>query len=543
MHSANTVHIVPAEWRWVIIISSALLLVVFAPLLWVVLDGAVTPDIVFMGALHQVGDAGTYLSRIQQGVGRGLLVHFSHTPEVHEGAIIYAVYPLIGQFTGLTSLSPVITFHVARLAAAMFMYMALYQLAAGIWMRVRTRRIFFLLAAVGSGLGWLFALLQDNVLYPDLALSQMSPFYSTLANVHYPLGLACMALLASVIVQVFRPGMEEEPGVNNQGVTVFALSLALVFIYPHPLVPIGLGLAGCVLVVWFGQRRLSLREARWGLWTLVPALPVGLYYFVTARNNPAVMEWVAQSSRAVPAPHLLLVGLGLPLLLGLPGLLRALRRLEADGDRFMLFWLASMLLCAYLVPSFQEHYLAGVFIPLAYFAARSLEDFWMQRVRRRWRYHILLAGLPLLILSNVYALIMPLAPLFFGSSSSQAALMERGYSQAFTWLGQRTRSTDVVMAAPDTSIWIPLWSERRTFYGHPTETMDAAAKRQFVLDWYGGEMACDALAGRAGAGGLPAYAVRYVVVGPRERALGPADCTDTMTEAASFGSVQIYRIP
>jgi hypothetical protein len=44
-------------------------------------------------------------------------------------------------------------FHVARVFASLFMYVALYQLAASIWSRVRARRVFFVVASIGAGLG------------------------------------------------------------------------------------------------------------------------------------------------------------------------------------------------------------------------------------------------------------------------------------------------------------------------------------------------------------------------------------------------------
>ena len=39
MQSRQTVHIMSAEWRWVILVGSTLVLLAFAPLLWVALRG------------------------------------------------------------------------------------------------------------------------------------------------------------------------------------------------------------------------------------------------------------------------------------------------------------------------------------------------------------------------------------------------------------------------------------------------------------------------------------------------------------------------
>ena len=57
MQVRQAVHIMAAEWRWVIFVGCALILLTFAPLLWVALTG--TADWQFMGALHNYLDGAT----------------------------------------------------------------------------------------------------------------------------------------------------------------------------------------------------------------------------------------------------------------------------------------------------------------------------------------------------------------------------------------------------------------------------------------------------------------------------------------------------
>src|SRR5579862_2978799 len=57
MQSRQTVHIMAAEWRWVILVGSALVLLAISPLLWVALRG--TPGWQFMGVLHNYLDGST----------------------------------------------------------------------------------------------------------------------------------------------------------------------------------------------------------------------------------------------------------------------------------------------------------------------------------------------------------------------------------------------------------------------------------------------------------------------------------------------------
>src|SRR5690606_22859917 len=105
-------------------------------------------------------DGATYLSKMMLGMQGQWLVNFQHTPEPHSGAFLQVIYPLLGQLARLIDTPVLVVFHAVRAVAAIFMYMALYQLAATIWMRVRTRRIFFSIVAIGAGLGWLYAILS-----------------------------------------------------------------------------------------------------------------------------------------------------------------------------------------------------------------------------------------------------------------------------------------------------------------------------------------------------------------------------------------------
>lgn len=50
-----------------------------------------------------------------------------------------------------------------------------------------------------------------------------------------------------------------------------------------------------------------------------------------------------------------------------------------------------------------------------------------------------------------------------------------------------------MLASPVVSAWIPGWAETRVVYGHPDETLNAAVKRQQVLDWYAGTAECSAI--------------------------------------------------
>lgn len=537
MQSHYTAHMTPAEWRWVILVSILLVLIAFAPLVLMAINSA-GANWQFMGVLHNYRDGATYLSKMTLGTQGEWQVHFQHTPEPHSGAFIQVLYPLLGQVAGFTSVPVIVLFHVARVIAALFMYMAIYYLGATIWMRLRTRRIFFIVIAAGAGFGWLYTLVTGGAVdTPDLTIPEAFPFYSTLVNVHFPLALACLALLASVIINVFRPGFDEDPNLNNGGLMAASMSFLLAFLYPQALVPFGGALAVYTLVRWLRARELTVREIRWLMVIVLPALPMAVYYAGVVMYNPAMAEWNSQNVTSAPSPLVLMIGFGVPLIMALPGIIRAIRRFEADGDQFMLVWLLVMLIAIYVPTNIQRRFAVGMMIPIVYFATRSLEDFWFQHVNRRWRYRLFVLVIPLLAFTHLFVLFTPLLPLIANNPEQSSGLfLERSYASVFEWLRTRTRLNDVVLAAPDVGVWLPAWAGARVVYGHPFETLNADIKEQQVLDWYdgGGAGGCDQL--------LEQYNVKYVILGPLERAVGQTDCINGLTPLVQIGSVTIYAV-
>ncbi len=539
MESRYTMHIMPAEWRWVTVVSIGLVLLGFAPFLWVALSD--TNQWQFMGALHNYQDAATYLAKMAQGEAGAWLMQFWHTPEPHEGALIQVLYLALGHLARLLSLPMIVIFHVARVGAALFMFLSLYQLAASIWQRVRTRRIFFAIASLGAGLGWFLAPLfattstLEGQIWPDLVIPEAFLLESTVYNVHFPLTLACLVMIVAAFITAFRPGSDGDNGVGFTLPVVAILSFALALLYPQSLVPLGGALMLFVLIAWLeGRRAYALWTARWLLAVMLPALPMALYYVIVVNVNPAFAEWNRQNVTLAPHPLSLILGFGLPLFLAVPAIWRSLRQFELADDRLMLLWLGAMIVCLYLPTNVQRRFLVGAMIPVAYFATRAIEDVWFRYISRRHRPYFFATLLPIISVSQLFTIFLPVLPVVSGNPASSLGLfLERDYALAFRWLEDQTTSNDVVLASPVVSTWMPGWAKARPVYGHPFETLDAEQKRAQVIAWYGGDDGdCMAL--------IETYDVRFILVGPEEHRLGPAPCLDRLSAVATLGQVSVY---
>ncbi len=521
------------EWRWLVIASCVLVAIALLPLF--LSAAAVGGDWAFMGIAHNYQDGATYLAKMQLGFEGKWLLEFMHTPEIHDGALTVTFYPFLGHLARVTGLDLIVVYHLARVIGSFAMYISLYVLGATLWTQASTRRLFFLIAALGAGFGWLAAPLSGVFTFPDLAIPEIFPFYSSLVAPHFPLAIALLALLAAQFILVIRPGDAAAP--RWPALATAALSLGLVVLYPQALVP----LAGAV-VIYLVNLRLRTGSLLSGallhtVALIAPAVPMALYLGLVIRLNPAFAEWNRQNITLSPPIWVMLVGLGLPLLLGIPAMYRAARRLDRDGDRLMLWWLLAIFVAMFLPTNIQRRFGVGLMIPVAFFAARALRDFWLPKVGQRAGRLLVAAALFVMVLSPVLAALVPVLPLLTGASEQRTGIvLPAGYMAAMDWLNTNAPPGTVVLAGPDAGGWIPGMSGLRVVYGHAFETLDAETKLAEITAWYAlpADSDCRAL--------LDTYRVRYVVFGPLEAKLGPGACLEGFTPVATSQDVTVYAI-
>ncbi|MEO0563094.1 MAG: hypothetical protein AAF125_13380 [Chloroflexota bacterium] len=519
------------EWRWVIVISIVIVVLVSIPLLFATYTDSRNPNVSFMGAVYNPFDGGTYLSKIQLGREGFWRTYFRHSPNADEGAYLDLFYTGLGHVASPLGLTNIMALHAARLLAAIGMCLALYYLGATIWRRTRNRRLFFIWVMVGSGFGWILVFFGVETA-PDLVVPESFPLFSAMTNAHFAIAFALVALSAAVVIRVFRPGFEGEPAVANGGLTLFISSLILSLIAPHVLVPFVLGLGLLIVINGVNKRRLDFNHLRWVMIIVLPAIPAALYYLAELRYNPVVANWSAQNLTPTPLPWLFLAGYGLPLICALPGLYRAVRRFEPDGDQFMLLWLIAILVMVYFPTDTQRRFAFAIMIPITYFAVRTLDDLLFLGTPNRRQNRI--AGALVVFSSLTYILQMIIGLTSVSVTNDPRFYLHQDYVAAFDWIDARTDGTDVVLASPVVGLWLPGQSGVRVVYGHPYETINATENLALVNGWYAADQVTDPVCD----GLLAEYNITHVLIGPHEDA--STACTDALENVQTFGEVTIY---
>jgi hypothetical protein len=245
----------------------------------------------------------------------------------------------------------------------------------------------------------------------------------------------------------------------------------------------------------------------------VSALPWVAYDALVSRLDPLLAQWNAQNLTPSPVLWDLALSGGLPLLLAIAGLVLAARR-GTDKDIVLIAWLGLGGLALYAPFDLQRRLSLGLWMPVILLAVIGLREGLWPRLRPAWR-PLALIGLAFLVLpSNLLVYFATVAAV---ARRDPAVFVTQSEAAALSWLASQAALGAVVAASPQLGLLIPARTDARVVYGHPFETVAAAAHRHALEDFYSGRMPA--------ADFVRQYAVSFVVLGDRERLLGggPSD--------------------
>lgn len=510
-----------SERRWVTIWSAFLIIITFIPYIWASLG--VSDDWHFFGILAVPQDGASYLSKIREGINGEWLTELRYTPEANDATGLFIFYTFLGHVARIFGFSNIVVFHLARMATSLLMFSALYQLGANTWQRTRPRQLFFWFVIVGSGFGWLAVTLDQTLISPDIYAPEAFPLYAAFSTPHYPLIIAMLALIATQYLEVFQPGFKALPTTQNGGLNIIGYTIVLALL--EPIILITIGTAILIFMIWVGwqRRKMPWFELRWFAMLFLPSFPVLFYYVIVFSNDPILAEYNTQLSNLTPNIFVLFIAYGAVFLIALPSIYRSIRYFRHNGDQLMLIWLLVNLIVLYLPLNVQRRLLIGLTIPLAYFAIRAIEDFWLDRIPKRYHLGAIIMIFVVILPSNVLTIVLPI----YGITNSTEAGAEAGtiiqepYVNVYRWLEDNGNEDEVVLASPQMSLWIPVETDLRVVYGHNLETVPNKTRQNQVKDFYMG-IDCSSLFADD-----IAFTIDYVVWGPSEKLLTEGEDNET----------------
>ena len=516
------------EWRWVLVASSLLIIAISIPFVWAY--AAAVPGHCFGGFLVNPVDGHSYLAKMYQGYSGGWLYTLPYTPEPHQGVMLFSFYLAPGHLARLLSLPLILDFHTARLKGSLLMLLSLYVFVSDWTDDVTQRRITWGLAAVGSGFG-VFALMAGRATpTPDLNMPEGFLLYAAYANAHFPWAISALIWVAHTLTRVILVERDLQPMLHIHSLVLTAATLLLMSISPFGLAPLGIGVGALLALLWRGQKQFPLREFEWSLVPLIFGLPLFAYnIWAISGANPAFQAWMRQNLTPSPPVWDYLIAYGLLLALGAVGILRGCRTLDG-GDALLLAWLIGGAVLLYAPIGLQRRFTMGLILPLSIYAGRGVWRVLVPLVGRRLRPILISVIFLLAAPTTVLVITLPMA----GVAARDGRLYVTDEETALLdWVTDNTPGDSLVLASPDYSLYLPARG-RRVVYGHPFETLHAEEREREVISFYAG-VDCSV---------VPNEGVDYVVVGPREHALGQGEkeCPIPGELAVRFGDVELYVV-
>lgn len=521
------ISLIPSSRDRLFVLCVTVILLVFITVPYFVAELSAGESLVFGGFLLNPIDGMSYLAKIYQGWRGDWLFTLPYTAEKGQGAWVFQLYILLGHLARSLGISLLYIYHGARILFAAIMSLAIFRFCQTYLSIGKSSRLAFLLAIFGSGLGWL--VLPFDAFTSDFWVAEAYPFLSAYTNPHFALSLTFLLFLLSP-VKVPAANQSMRKSLVFSVLRISLPSFALAMMSPFAVV-IALSIWAGMLFWDFLQATLEhskveLRGYIYRLvWIGIGGAPILVYQYIVMNSDPLFSEWMIQNITPSPPIWDAMISLS-PLLLLVPYGAWVIILNRNKEQRLLLVWVVVSLILLYTPFSLQRRFMMGIYVPVAILAAMSID--WMIKDGRRFWFRSMLL---LLIVLPTNLLILRAA--WHGIQTRDDRLyLSKDEIDALAWVEENSPSDALILAAPETGLFIPAITGRRVIYGHPFETVHAEKQEERVLNFYQGV----ALPNPKAWLGL----VDYVYYGPREREIGKNELLDALKAVFQNQSVVIY---
>ena len=532
------------EWIWVIIAS--LLIVLLSSLPYLAGYYFQNTDQIFSGAIFDRQDYSVHLATMALGARGQWQYNFRFTSETHQGRYVKLGYIFLGHISRWLNLDLVSTYHLARLCFGLFSLLCLYKLAQLVFFEVYFRRLFFLLVALSSGLGWLqwiFKLVPNASISP-IDFWAIDPYFffglmmfpHFMMSVFLSLGMICLWGAYLRYFDWWRV------------VLIVIMGASIQLIQPYvPILP-DVAMVGAALGCMVRSRRFSWRLV--GMLVLIGStqVPLLIYNLGIFRQDTIWQAFATQNLTLSPPFVYYLWGFGLLWPLALVGIGISLQsifsRIAGNKVQFnisfealggALLWVLTALLLTYLPWQLQRRFMFLFVAPLGIFAIFGLRDgiaHWLESRFSARLSHRRIGALLLVVFMSMSSLYLALGTSLYLSSRPDEFFDPASLVQTVDWLARHADKDDVVLSSERVGQLVAARTGLRVYIGHPIETLDYTNKKDLVQSLFAGEIDLDQ---------LPACGCDWMIVGPYEHSLSD-DIVSSYDLVYQNQSEKIYHI-
>jgi hypothetical protein len=487
-------------------------------------------DLRFRGIYFDTQDYAVHIATMEAGRQGEWAYQFRFTTEPHRPAYIRLFYMALGHVSRWLRLPSESTYHLARLLLGMGALLALYRLMQQIFADRFWARTAFLLAAIGSGLGWLQLILDwsPGPITPiDFWLIDDYVFFSLSIFPHFAFVTAAICMALNWWLEFL-----EEP--NWKKVALITSTAILVqFVNPIAFATIDVSFVGGTLFSWWRSRKIAMTDIAAISVIAIAQLPLVAYNFLVLSNDPLWSQFTTQNQTLSPPPIYYVWGFALFWIPALAGAIIAFRG-KKNALGASIFWIVCGFALAYTPVYIQRRFLQNITIPLAILATVGLIRLFEIAATRsiaitRWRSSLVLL---FIFLTSISSLQLGLSQIAYLQTRPTNLFYPASLDNAIRWFRENAHYNDFVLASEQTSQVLAQKAGLRAYMGHEMETLRYKDKMGEVEAFFQGEL--PELASRP---------IKWIVYGPLERQLGPEfDAPVNLELVYDSQDLQIYQV-
>jgi len=516
------------ELLW-ILAASALILIWGSIPTWAGYQ-AETIDLRFRGLYNDSQDYAAHIAVMEAGAHGEWAYQFRFTTESFNPAYVRIFYIVLGHFSRLFSIAPELAFHLARWLLGFVALYALYGLTRQIFQNIFWARTAFLLAALGSGLGWLqltFNWTSSKITPIDFWLIDAYVFFGLSVFPHFAFVTAAMCITLSLWLNYL-----ETP--TRKSIIGIALTTILVqFTNPIAFAAVDAGLLGAAVFSWWKIREIHRTHIVALSVIAIAQIPLLVYNIIVLNSDPLWSQYTSQHQTLSPPPDYYIWGFALFWPFAIWGAVNAFRE-KSSHLGAAIFWAFAAFLLAYAPLYTQRRFLQNITIPLAMLATHGLIALSETRaaqksVLERWKKSLVIMFVFLASLSSIQIV---LGQTIYLQTHPENFFYPASLDNAILWFREHAQYNDFVLASEGTSQVLAQRAGVRVYHGHEMETLYYETKKANVLAFFQGNLP-----------GLASKPIRWIVYGPTERKLGPDfQPPDSLELVYDNKELQIYKV-
>lgn len=455
-------------------------------------------------------DLVTYIGKINQGIQGNWLFSFDYTHQPTQGYFIYTYYLFLGHLANLFHFTAMQIFHIARISASILLFISLYRFTYYSLKKYPSTIFYtiFITSLIGRG--------------PSFFI-EPHPLFASQFSAHLPLAFAIILFLLTPHHNQNRKWQFHLVDfllsfilslISSFSVTVIISILSISFIFNHI----------------FNQEKKE---------TFLRLIAIGngggwivLFQFYITHTQPELIAWNIQNILVQLPIHIVILSFFPLIILAYAYIIKVLI-IDKTFEKTLTYPIAWLILTPFfmIIPfTLRSRLYIGIYPAIATLGILMI-FYWLKKINYKILSFILIVFTLIDAIFNTYFLINEMN-LDIKDPSPFIFVPIDAY-QSLSWINQNLPEDSLILASYNNGNLIPAFTSSRAVAGHWCETPNAQENKEFVLDYYQGNLTEN---------DLKKVEVDYVFFSEIEDAIGPGFIEEDWIQVYQNENVRIYQV-